>query len=113
MGMNEIPYDKSDLSKSNTQENIETNQPLNYGQSAINTLNVVANIALIGGIIGAVIIWMTMGYAKIPYSGNEPIPNGIVLGFVVLFSSVVTSTLLFVVCGIAENIIAIRKNTEK
>jgi len=113
MGMNEIPYDKSDLSKSNIQENIETNQPTNYGQSAIDTINGVAYLALYGGILGAVVIWITMGYVKAGYSSYEPNPDGIILGFVVFFSSIITSSLLFVLTGIGENLIAIRKNTEK
>jgi len=88
--------------------NVQTNNSKNYGQDAIYTLVKVAYVALFGGILGALMIWRTIGYVD-----NGLNPDGVILGFVVLFSSIVTSSLLFVVCGIAKNLIAIRKNTEK
>ena len=97
--------------------NEQPNTSKNYGQNAINILSGLAWIVLISGIIGSIIIWATMGMIRNPKYDyiDEKIANpaGIILGFEVLFFSVITCAFLIVVCGIAGNLIAIRKNTEK
>ncbi len=90
---------------------------MDYGQKSIDVLKTVAWIILIVGIIGSITIWATMGSTEQIRPGysylTEKIPNpeGIILGFQLFFLSIATSSFLLVICGMAENIIAIRKNT--
>lgn len=111
----------------NVQENISANDlqkiiDKHYRQKATNILNSLAWVILIGGILGAIIIWYTIGTIENPNFNANSFPqresltilnaSGIITGFAVLFSSIVTSSILFVICDIADNLFAIRKNTE-
>jgi hypothetical protein len=91
---------------------------INYGDGAISVLDAIAWITFLLGNLGAIIILATM--STIPDTSRYALstdtlvnPNGIILGIALLFASVITSTFLWVVCGIARNIIAIRKNSEE
>lgn|GEM_PF-5410140 len=64
----------------------------------INILHVIAWLSLVIGIIGAVVIWSTMG--------DEDIV--ILFGFASLFGSIITWALLEVICGMAFYLIGIR-----
>ena len=68
----------------------------NYGHDSIKTLNGLAWIILISGIIGAIVIWATMGTRIEPGYNylTEANPTGILLGFEVLIFSVVTCVFL-------------------
>ena len=79
-----------------------------YGETAINTLSIFAKISLFGGILGALIIWFSIGSSDF---GLNPV--GIVSGIIVLVEGLFCWALFQVICSIASNLIAIRKNTER
>lgn len=76
---------------------------------AINTLDLFAKFSLFGGIIGALIVWFTMGTIRHGYSSEI----NILLGIVILVNGVFCWAVFQVICSIANNLIAIRKNTSK
>ena len=86
--------------------------------TAIDTLKSVAVIALILGIFGAIIIWITIGTIEAPKEGHIYLtekaanPQGIILGFEVLFSSIMAWAFFNVICNIAESLLAIRKSLD-
>ena len=70
-------------------------------EMALSALRFGAWLMLGLGVVGALVIWTTMGIS----------PYGVGLGFASLFYGVVSCPLVLVVCSIGENLIAIRKNT--
>ena len=86
--------------------------------TAIDTLKSVAFVALILGIFGAIIIWVTIGTIELPKEGyiylkeKAANPQGIILGFEVLFSSIMAWAFFNVICNIAESLLAIRKSLD-
>jgi hypothetical protein len=81
------------------------------GQDAIDTLRFFAWANLVGGIIIAIYVWATMGTVG-DRGHSEGNPFGVVLGLAFFIEGVFGCAFLLVVCTIAENLIAIRKNTE-
>lgn len=87
------------------------------GVGAINTLKFLGWLDLVAGIIGSIVIWanystkeVTLGeYYK--YTEKVTDPVGVGLGFLVLFQGIFICILFLVIASIAENLIAIRKNT--
>jgi len=77
------------------------NEIKDYGRGSINNLNLLAYVILIGGVISGIIILIQ--------------DDGLIFiqGIALLFSSILTFAILKVVCGMADNIIAIRKYAEK
>ena len=84
------------------------------GRGPITALTVFAYINLVGGIIAAITIWASMGTNPVLGSSYhaEINPFGIVLGAVFLAEGIFGCALLLVIAGMAENLIAIRRNTE-
>jgi hypothetical protein len=80
------------------------------GQTAINALRIFAWLNLIGGVIVAILLseWMWGGTA----TSQQATLFNIVLGIVFLAEGVFGCAFLLVICSIAENLIAIRRNTE-
>jgi len=88
------------------------------GQGAISALRFFAWLNLICGIIGAIVIWKMMWTVEVPYqyvSGTytENNPLGIALGFASLIEGIFGCVIFLVICSMAENLIKIRKNTQK
>lgn len=85
------------------------------GHGPITALKIFAYMNLVGGIIiGAFVIWSSMEARSVlgsPYP-SEANPFGIVLGAVFLAEGIFGCALLLVIAGMAENLIAIRQNTE-
>lgn len=96
---------------------VQTHTKPERGQGAIFVLRVFAWLNLAGGIIGAILVWITMGITKVQHglygltTLKEMNPLGITLGFVLLFEGVIGCVLLLVISSMAENLIEIRKNT--
>jgi hypothetical protein len=78
------------------------NYAINISQNPINTLRIIAWLTLAIGIIGAIVIWNTMGTTEVPFA--------IAISIATLFSSIVTWAVLSVICGMAENLIEIRNS---
>lgn len=72
---------------------------ISIDKKPINTLRVITNISLAIGIIFAITICCKTN-------------NGVIFGILALFSSVLIWALLSVVCGMAENLIEIRRSLE-
>jgi hypothetical protein len=103
--------------KRSTENVIEEDPKANSGQEnqgPITALKVFAYINLIGGIVAAITIWASMGTTPVLGSSyrTEANPFGIVLGFVFLAEGTFGCALLLVIAGMAEDLIAIRRNTE-
>ena len=77
---------------------------------AINALRIFAWLNLIGGIIVAFLLseWLWAGKA----TSQQATPLNVALSIVFLAEGVFGCAFLLVVCSIAENLIAIRRNTE-
>jgi hypothetical protein len=75
-------------------------------EKAIDYLRIFAWINLIAGIIGAIVIWSTIGTTGVL---NEANPIGISLGFVSLIGGFLGWALLLVICSVAKNLIEINK----
>ena len=88
-------------------------------ETSIIALRIIAWLNLVGGIIGAIIVWATMSTKEVVvdriYGTNlmetRVDPAGIGVGFGVLFGSIFWTVLMLVVCSIADNLARIRKNT--
>ena len=90
------------------------NKEKDKNEGRVTTLNAFADIFLFLGIILAIIIWAAMGIKQGKYSWEkEANPIGILYGFVVLFGSFLNWVVLRVICVIANNIIQIRRNSNK
>lgn len=84
------------------------------GHGAISTLRCFAWLNLIIGIIGSMVLYNVLGVAE-KYSSysTETNPFGIILTLAWLIEGVFGCAFLLVICSMAENLIAIRENTEK
>lgn len=100
----------NDCYREQIEKKTNKNSNTNYGDGAINTLSFLAKLSLIAGIVGAIIVWYTFGSVKVGYH-NETNPMGVISGFVLLFQGIFGWTFFEVVCSMACNLIAIRKNT--
>jgi len=86
-------------------------------QRTISVLKFFAWLNLLGGVIGAVIIFFNWGFVEVKrgtyYTFTEkifnPLPMGISIGLLV--EGIFGCALLLVICSIANNLIKIRKNT--
>lgn len=107
------PQDETEDATQYEDETEETDD--SSGQGPITALKVFAYVNLVGGIIiGAFVIWASVGSRSVlgsPYV-SEANPFGIVLGAVFLAEGIFGCALLLVIAGMAENLIAIRQNTE-
>lgn len=83
-------------------------------KKAISALNIFAWINLLCGIIGAIVIWKTMGVVELPsdyaFTDSEINPFGIALGFIVLMQGFFGYVICSVVSTMADNVILIRDN---
>ncbi len=83
---------------------------------AISTLRFFALLNLIGGIIGSIVVYIMLG-SVVKYSAydkfTETNPYGIILAVAWFIEGVFGCVFLLVICDMAENLIAIRENTQK
>jgi membrane associated rhomboid family serine protease len=96
----------------NTDENSKTKQ-----KNAISALRFFAWLNLISGIIGGIILWVTMGTKEVPYyliSGThtEINPIGVSLGFASIIVGMIGCAFFLVICSMAENLIQIRETLQ-
>ncbi len=100
---------------------MENNYSKQESTGAIAVLEVFAWLDLFFGILGAIIIWANYGTQKIAntdyyYSSSRTIevanPLWIGIGVAVLFQGVFLCAFFLVVASMAENLKAIRKNTQ-
>jgi hypothetical protein len=87
-----------------------------FGEMAIMRLETIAWVTLIFGIVGAIITFGAIGYVQNPeykYATDNILNiQGIIIAVSILFSSIIISSFLFVFCGIAKNILDMRKKSE-
>lgn len=89
-----------------------------HGKGAISTLRFIAWLNLICGCIGSLIIyigWGTVFVSSPTYdfiSHYETNPVAIALSLALLIEGIVGCAFFLVICSMAENLIAIRENTE-
>jgi hypothetical protein len=85
------------------------------GRGPITALKVFAYINLIGGIITALIIWSSGGTVFVSANASRSDANtfSVVLGAIFFAEGIFGCALLLVIAGMAENLIAIRQNTEE
>ncbi len=93
------------------------NIPSEYRTEAISVLRFFAWLDLVFGIICSIVIWVNYGstevFNKYYYStSNVANPIGIGLGIGVLMQGIFLCAFFLVVASMAENLSAIRKNTE-
>ncbi len=77
---------------------------------AIDVLGLCAWLLLVAGVIGAIVIWRSMGGVAVSGQSGAGITSylGLAFGIVSLLGGIVSCAYLLVVCSIAENIAEIR-----
>ncbi len=84
------------------------------GGDAIGLLRVLGYLDLVGGIVGAFVIWIAFGQrqdAILGYSFTEANPAGIMAGIAVLLQGFMVCALCLVLASMADALNAIKRNT--
>lgn len=104
----QFPEKQAELLQQATQSRSVSENPSDEpGSEAISVLRVFAWLDLVAGIMGSFWILSTFG----SYSVTVPKPIGIAVGIATILQGVFVCAFFLVVASIAENLIAIRKNT--
>jgi hypothetical protein len=93
----------------------DSNSENEHASKEISVLRIFAWLDLIGSIIASIFIWSKFGTRKMPGFSylTEADPLTIGLGFGILVQGVFACVLFLVIASMAENLIAIRKNTKQ